>query len=65
MAKDGLENKTTMNANTARHISDRALHVFGTKETKKQVRYARDKDVEKAHTRAIQKFANMFRKLAG
>jgi hypothetical protein len=55
-----------MNTNTARYSSDRVVHVpIETRETKKRVRYASNKAVEKAHTRAIQKFANMFRKLAG
>jgi hypothetical protein len=52
-----------MNTNTVR-VSDRVIHEPVITPGTKRVRHATDKAVKKAHKRAIQKFANMFRKLA-
>jgi hypothetical protein len=53
-----------MNASAIKHIFDRAVHASTGSSEKRRVRYASDKAVEKAHKRAIRKFASMFRKLA-
>jgi hypothetical protein len=54
-----------MNANTIK-CTDRVVDIpqSATAKKNKQVRYANDSAVEKAHKRAIHKFAGMFRKLA-
>jgi hypothetical protein len=44
--------------------SDRVIHVPVTTPETRQLRHASNKAVKKAHKRAIEKFASMFRKLA-
>jgi hypothetical protein len=56
-----------MNTSAIKHTFGRTVHAPAESaecSEKKRVRYASDKAVQKAHKRAIQKFASMFRKLA-
>jgi hypothetical protein len=53
-----------MNANAIKHVFERTIDGRTESSGRKKVRYASDKAVQKAHKRAIQKFASMFRKLA-
>jgi hypothetical protein len=50
-----------MNTSASKYALDRVIHV---PPQTKRVRYAANKAVRKAHKRAIEKFASMFRKLA-
>jgi hypothetical protein len=53
-----------MNTNAIRSAFGRTVHVPPQAKRRVQVQYATDTAVRKAHKRAIEKFANMFRKLA-